>query len=67
MATLEQRIKALETTATRKRGFRPKPLSYFYGEPLPADFYTSDAYLKKLPRTLKDFYGDDTVTKASLG
>ena len=56
MATIKQRITYLENTGINKEGFRPMPISYFYGESLPADFYTSPLYLKsKLPR-IEEFY-----------
>jgi hypothetical protein len=58
MATLEQRLTALEN-ATTKNEHRPMPLSYFYGEPLPVDFYTNKKYIyvRDKPRTIVDFYG----------
>ncbi len=41
MGTLEQRIAALEQRiVVNNNEWRPLPFSFFYGEPLPDDFYT---------------------------
>lgn len=60
MATLEQRITALEN-ATTGSDHRPLPRSCFYGEPLPADFYTNPKYIYTGTRTIADFYADDAA------
>lgn len=59
MANIKTRIAALEKTTT-KHDDRQLPLSFFYGEPLPDDFYTNPKY-KRVGKslTLADFYGAD--------
>ncbi len=55
--SIESRIAALEAAKkVNNKGYRPFPLSYFYGEPLPADFHTSDKYIQRGFLTLADFY-----------
>ena len=60
MGTLEQRIAALEQRIGTKDEWRPRPLSFLYGEPLPDDFYTNPKYIRKPgeKRTLADFYAE---------
>ena len=60
MGTLEQRIAALEQRIGTKDEWRPRPFSYYYGEPLPDDFYTNPKYIRKPgeKRTLADFYAE---------
>ena len=62
MATIEQRILALEGTVN-KVDDRPLPRRYFYGEPLPADFYTNPQYASNKPRTRDEFYGRTPETQ----
>ncbi|MHB1333209.1 MAG: hypothetical protein ACYCY1_11480 [Sulfuriferula sp.] len=58
--SIESRIVALEAAKNAQtKGHRPFPLSYFYGEPLPADFHTSDKYIQRGFLTLEDFYAQD--------
>lgn len=54
MATIEQRIEALEQRTITKE-HRPFPREYYYGKPLPEDFYTNDKYTKLMTRD--EFYG----------
>ena len=60
MGTLEQRIAALEQRIVNNKEWRPRPLSFFYGEPLPDDFYTNPKYIQNPgeKRTLADFYAE---------
>jgi hypothetical protein len=55
MATFEKRITFLEK-AENKKVFRPMSISYFYGESLPADFYTNPIYLKSKVPSIDEFY-----------
>ena len=57
----KDRIAALENAAPNRKGYRPLPLGYFYGEPLPPDFYTSDKYIQRSVATLADFYPQETT------
>jgi hypothetical protein len=59
MSKLLDRIAALEKAAPNKKGYRPLPLGYFYGEPLPPDFYTNDKYIQRSVAPLADFYLQD--------
>jgi len=56
--SIESRIVALEAAknARTNKGYRPFPLSYFYGEPLPADFRTNAKYIQRGFLTLGAFY-----------
>ena len=61
MATIKQRITYLENTGINKEGFRPMPISYFYGESLPADFYTSPVYVKSKVPSIGEFYAESNL------
>ncbi len=55
MATIEQRIEALEN-ARNENEYPPfPPRGFFYGEPLPEDLLTNPRYRKILTRD--QFYG----------
>lgn len=63
MATIEQRIMALENRTVNEKTYTPLTLAHFYGrEPLPADYYTRPH--SDRPRTLADFYAEapDTLS-----
>lgn len=52
---IENRLKKLENSQ-RKMNYRPMPLSWFYGEPLPPDFHTNEKYIFDPKKTLSDLY-----------
>ena len=58
MKSVKKRITFLENTGINKEGFRPMPISYFYGEPLPADFYTKPVYVKTKVPSIEEFYAE---------
>ena len=58
MKAFSQRITFLESIGNNKKVFRPMPISYFYGESLPADFYTSPVYLKTKVPSIEEFYAE---------
>ena len=60
MSKLLERIARLENAAPNKKGYRPLPLGYFYGEPLPPDFYTSDKYIQRGGASMVDFFTQET-------
>lgn len=61
MTNIKQRITALENKADKK-SFRPLPLSYFYGESLPSDFYTNPIYAQTKVLGIVEFYEELLVT-----
>ena len=62
MTTIKQRITSLEKTGINKKIFRPMPLSYFYGEPLPADVYANPVYKKTKLLSIVEFYDELLLT-----
>jgi hypothetical protein len=54
---IEERVRELEKYRTSMDS-RVLPLDYFYGEPLPQDFYTNPKYKYTKERTLADFYAE---------
>ena len=56
MKNIKQRIEFLENIG--QKGARPIPIPYFYGESLPADFYTNPIYLKSKLPSIEEFYTD---------
>lgn len=57
MATIEQRIMALENRTISEKIYTPLTRAHFYGrEPLPADYYSRPPAHR--PRTLAEFYCD---------
>jgi len=56
MKSVKKRITFLENAVIHKVGFRPMPLKYFYGESLPADFYTNHIYEKSKVPSIVEFY-----------
>ena len=61
MATFKKRITFLEKAENNKKVFRPMPISYFYGEPLPADFDTNPIYAKSELPTIVEFYAESNL------
>jgi len=61
MTNIKQRIAALENNVDKK-SFRPLPLSYFYGESLPPDFYTNPKYAQNKVLGIEEFYEELSLT-----
>ena len=61
MATFKKRITFLEKAENNKKVFRPMPISYFYGESLSADFYTSPVYVKRKVPSIGEFYAESNL------